>query len=86
MELLKQIDIINEYIEKTENIIAELSKILASKEILLAGEGSEDFMREVGRDVLIYKNMIEHKKQEELSYRKRVEKLSKEIDKDYGNK
>ena len=50
------------------NIIQQLEERIAEKE----------------RDIEVYQEMIDHKKQEELALREKVETLSKKIDKDYA--
>ena len=50
------------------NIIQQLKERIAEKE----------------RDIEVYQEMIDHKKQEELALREKVERLSKQIDEENG--
>jgi len=53
-------------------------------ELLNQIEQLNERIAEKERDIKVYQDMIYHKKQEELALREKVERLSKQIDKENG--
>ena len=86
MNLLNELKAIKDRIIDLDKDIDKYGELKDAKELTLKASVENDSLsEEVRRDIKIYSNMIEHKKQEKFALEEYAEKLTKQIDEDVDN-